>query len=133
MSHASTDQAPRIINNQFSVFRAVGSGAFGQVLLAYDREVKQLCPIKLLHEHLTSQPNVRKAFEREAHTWLALGRHPHIVSANSVDFLNGRLFISVEYVPPNQAGDNSLDRILHRAKEIRQSRHSVGACNSQMR
>jgi serine/threonine protein kinase len=107
MSRTSNDQVPRVINGRFSVLRTVGVGGFGQVLLAHDREVKQLCAVKLLHEHLAGRPDVQDSFEREARAWLALGRHPHIVSAHSVDLFNGRLFIAVEYVPPNQAGDNS--------------------------
>jgi serine/threonine protein kinase len=114
MSWSSDDQISLVINDRFSVLRTVGVGGFGQVLLAYDQEVKQLCAVKLLHEHLARRPDVQKSFEREARAWLALGRHPHIVSARAVDVFNGRLFISVEYVPPNQAGDNSLDKILRR-------------------
>ena len=114
MNRTNNDQVRQVINGRFSVLRTVGVGGFGQVLLAYDYEVKQLCAVKLLHEHLASQPDVQKSFEREARAWLALGRHPHIVSAHAVDVFNGRLFISVEYVPPNQAGDNSLDKIMRR-------------------
>jgi serine/threonine protein kinase len=42
-------KVPRVINGRFSVLRTVGVGGFGQVLLAYDREVEQLCAVKLLH------------------------------------------------------------------------------------
>jgi serine/threonine protein kinase len=114
MSRTRNDQVPRVINGRFSVLRTVGAGGFGQVFFSYDREVGQLCAIKLLHEHLASRPDIQKSFEREARAWLTLGRHPHIVSANAVDVFNGRLFISVEYVPPNQAGDNSLEKLLRR-------------------
>jgi tetratricopeptide (TPR) repeat protein len=70
--------------------------------------------LKTLHDPYLAVPEVRKRFRHEAQMLVDLERHPHIVQADFVDEIEGRLYVATEYVAPNALGLNSLEGYLQR-------------------
>jgi tetratricopeptide (TPR) repeat protein len=70
--------------------------------------------VKTLRDELLHDERVVDLFRKEALIWIDLGRHPHIVQAKFVDEAHGRLFIAMEFIPPNDRGLNDLDGYLER-------------------
>ena len=76
----------------FEIQSAVGAGGMGEVYRARDTRLDRTVAIKVLPVHLSSTPDLRARFEREAKAISAL-QHPHICvlydvgSQENVDFL----------------------------------------------
>lgn len=104
--------SPPIVSSRFAIRSLLGQGGFGQVFLAFDREVGDACALKVIRDELAENPAYQEAFRKEALTWLHLGKHANIVSAKAVDLFNGRLFIALEFIPPDESGMNSLEKAL---------------------
>jgi len=76
---------------RYEISRAI-TGGMGIVYLAYDRLDHRPVALK------TSKSPDRAGFEREAHTWIRLGKHPHIVQAFTVQTINDKPHLILEYV-----------------------------------
>ena len=70
--------------------------------------------LKTLHDPYLAVPEVRQRFRHEAQMLVDLERHPHVVQADFVNEIDGRLYIATEYVAPNALGLNSLEGYLQR-------------------
>ena len=70
--------------------------------------------LKTLHDPYLAVPEVRQRFRHEAQMLVDLERHPHVVQADFVDEIDGRLYIATEYVAPDALGLNSLEGYLQR-------------------
>jgi len=76
----------------YEVLAPLGAGGMGEVYRAKDTRLGREVAVKVLPQHLSSEPEVRARFEREARTVSALN-HPHICtlfdvgSADGVDYL----------------------------------------------
>lgn len=92
--------------------RRVFAGGMGEVYLAYHRERRQLYALKTLQEKYFRSREEFLAFRREAEIWIMLGKHPHIVQAQSVRDFEGRLFLVLEYIEPDSEGRNCLSHYL---------------------
>jgi serine/threonine protein kinase len=84
------------------------------VYLAYSHESDTAYALKTLRDQFLRDEETRQQFRREAKLWIHLERHPHIVTASFIDELEGRLYIGMEYVAPNEDGLNSLEGYLNR-------------------
>lgn len=104
------------VRSRFAIRSLLGQGGFGQVFLAFDREVGDACALKVIRDELAANPDYQEAFRKEALTWLHLGKHANIVAAKAVDLFNGRLFIALEFIPPDESGINSLEKALTRRR-----------------
>lgn len=104
--------SPPIVSSRFVIRSLLGGSGFGQVFLAFDREIVDVCALKVIRDELGADPRHQEAFRKEALTWLHFGRHANIVSAKAVDVFNGRLFIALEFIPPDESGINSLEKAL---------------------
>ena len=76
----------------YEIQSAVGAGGMGEVYRARDTRLDRIVAIKVLPGHLSSNPDLRARFEREAKAISGL-QHPHICvlydigSQDNVDFL----------------------------------------------
>ena len=61
----------------YAVTAKIGEGGMGEVYKATDTRLDRTVTIKVLLEHVASDPNLKQRFEREARTVAALN-HPHI-------------------------------------------------------
>ncbi|MEK9136440.1 MAG: serine/threonine-protein kinase, partial [Bacteroidota bacterium] len=94
----------------------LGEGGFGQVFLAFDREIGDVCALKVIKDELGANSHQQDAFKKEAVIWLQFGKHANIVTAKAVDVFNGRLFIGLEFIPPDESGINSMEKALARRR-----------------
>lgn len=81
----------------YEIIAAIGAGAMGEVYKARDERLGRDVAIKVLPELLTSDPDRRLRFEREARTIAALD-HPSIVTIYSVEEDRGTVFITMQLV-----------------------------------
>ena len=61
----------------YAVIAKIGEGGMGEVYKATDTRLDRTVAIKILPEHVASDPDLRQRFEREAKTISSLN-HPHI-------------------------------------------------------
>jgi serine/threonine protein kinase len=69
----------------------------GEVYKARDRRLDRTVAIKVLPEHVATNPDLKQRFEREAKT-LAVLSHPHICQVFDVGHENGVDFLVMEYL-----------------------------------
>jgi TolB-like protein/tetratricopeptide (TPR) repeat protein/predicted Ser/Thr protein kinase len=94
----------------YRVSRLIGAGGMGEVYAAVDTRLDRTVAIKVLPEHVASDPDRRKRLEREARAVSSLN-HPHIATLYDVGEHGGRYFIVMELVE-----GRALDDLLHRGK-----------------
>ncbi len=83
--------------------RKIGAGGMGAVYLAqHPPRLPRLDVIKVLAEHVSNDPTFRARFTREADLAAQLD-HPCIVSVYDRGEVDGRLWISMQYVPGTDA------------------------------
>ena len=79
------------------IIAPLGAGGMGEVYRARDTRLGREVAIKVLPEHLSSHPEIRARFEREAHAVSALN-HPNICVLHDVGHENGLDFLVLELV-----------------------------------
>jgi hypothetical protein len=82
---------------RFELIEAVGSGAFGTVYKALDRELDRTIAIKVPRAGIMAGPQDRDRFLREARSVAQL-RHPAIVPVHEVGQANGLPYLVSEFV-----------------------------------
>ena len=79
--------------------RSVIKGGMGTVYIAYDGIHQEMLALKTLHEHLfLEQADARQRFLAEARSWLNVEFHPNIVLARTVEIIENRPVLFLEYV-----------------------------------
>src|SRR5262245_33578555 len=81
----------------YEVVSAIGAGGMGEVYKATDTRLDRAVAIKVLPEHVASDPALKQRFEREAKTLAALS-HPHICPIHDVGSQNGVDFLVMEHL-----------------------------------
>jgi len=119
-----------VIGQEYEVQKILGSGGFGVVYLVYCRQTADLYALKTFHDEFLANAKVRELFRKEANVLVELGYHPYLVRTYFVDEFSGRLFIAMEYIPPNEQGINSLAGYLQNySLELAQSlRWAIQIC-----
>jgi tetratricopeptide (TPR) repeat protein/tRNA A-37 threonylcarbamoyl transferase component Bud32 len=103
-----------IIGQKYEVHDVLGKGGCGIVYLVYCHETKQVFALKTFRDEYIKDDSVRERFKREAQVWVNLDRHPYLVRAHVVVDISGRLYIALEYIPPNEMGCNTVEDYLRR-------------------
>lgn len=86
----------------YTIVRKIGAGGMGEVYLAKHPRLPRLDVIKVLAEHVSNDPTFRARFTREADLAAQLD-HPCIVSVYDRGEVDGRLWISMQYVAGTDA------------------------------
>jgi serine/threonine-protein kinase len=86
----------------YTIVRKIGAGGMGAVYLAQHPRLPRLDVIKVLAEHVSNDPTFRARFTREADLAAQLD-HPCIVSVYDRGEVDGRLWISMQYVAGTDA------------------------------
>ena len=90
----------------YEIQSPLGAGGMGEVYLANDTRLGRQVAIKVLPSHLSSNPDLKARFEREARAISSLN-HPHICQLYDVGSQDGTDFLVMEYLQ-----GESLDRRL---------------------
>jgi serine/threonine protein kinase len=81
----------------YEIISLVGAGGMGEVYRAKDTRLDRLVAIKILPAHLSSNPDLKQRFEREARTISSLS-HPHICSLHDIGHQDGIDYLVMEYL-----------------------------------
>jgi serine/threonine protein kinase len=90
----------------YEVQSPLGAGGMGEVYRARDTRLDRIVAIKILPDHLSSNPDLKQRFEREARAISSLN-HPRICTLYDVGHQDGVDFLVMEYLE----GESLSDRL----------------------
>ena len=90
----------------YEVLSPIGAGGMGEVYKARDTRLERTVAVKVLPAHLSSSPESRQRFEREAKTISQLS-HPHICALHDVGSEGETEYLVMEYLE----GETLTDRL----------------------
>ena len=112
--------APGTSIGHYNVTSLLGEGGMGQVWQATDTQLNRQArdrdvAIKVLPEHVASDPDLKQRFEHEAKTISSLN-HPHICTLHDIGSQDGIDFLVMEYLE----GDTLAQRLAKGALPLDQ-------------
>ena len=100
----------------YEILAPLGAGGMGEVYKARDTRLDRTVAIKVLPEHVASDPDLKQRFEREAKTISSLN-HPHICTLHDIGSQDGIDFLVMEYLE----GDTLAQRLEKGALPLEQA------------
>ncbi len=97
-----------LVADRYLLVEKVGAGGMGTVWAAHDQALDAPCAVKLVHEHLLSNEEVRARFAREAKLAAQL-RSAHVVHVFDCGEASGTLYIVMEWLEGESLAER-LDR-----------------------
>src|SRR5687767_13088595 len=94
----------------YEILAPLGAGGMGEVYRARDTRLDRTVAVKVLPIHLSSSPEIRQRFEREARTVSQLS-HPHICALYDVGHQDETAYLVLEYLE----GETLADRLARGA------------------
>ena len=91
-----------LLGRRYKVDRPLGRGGCGIVFAAVDNDTLELVALKTFRDEFLGSPAQRKAFEKEARLWVSFGHHAFVLRARGVESFNGRLFLVMEFIAPDE-------------------------------
>lgn len=107
----------------YEILSLIGEGGMGQVYKARDARLNRTVAIKVLPQHISSKPDLKVRFEREAQTLASLS-HPHICPVFDVGQQGDADYLVMEYLEGQtlaerlEKGALPVDEALKAAMEI---------------
>ena len=107
----------------YEIQSPLGAGGMGEVYRARDTRLDRTVAIKILSSHLSSNPEAKQRFDREARTISSLN-HPNICTLHDVGHQDGIDFLVMEYLEGETLADRlrkgplSLEQVLKCGIEI---------------
>src|SRR5678815_3563597 len=107
----------------YEIISAIGAGGMGEVYRARDTRLERTVAIKVLPEHLSSNPQLRERFDREAKAISSLS-HPHICPLYDVGHQDGIDYLVMEYLEGEtlahrlKKGPMPADQVMRVAMQI---------------
>lgn len=90
----------------YEVLAPIGAGGMGEVYRGKDTRLDRIVAIKVLPSHLSSNPDLKQRFEREARA-ISSFSHPHICTLHDIGNQNGVDYLVMEYLE----GETVADRL----------------------
>jgi Tol biopolymer transport system component len=81
----------------YEILSPAGAGGMGEVYRARDTRLDRIVAVKVLAEHLATNPEFRQRFEREARAASSLN-HPHICTLHDIGRHEGVDYLVMEYL-----------------------------------
>jgi len=100
-----------LIAGRYEVVDVLGGpdkSGMGVVYVCRDGRDHRHCALKSFQDRILGNAQAAQVFRREAELWIALGHHPHIVSARTIRKPDGRLYLVLEYIERDEQGRNRL-------------------------
>lgn len=88
----------RKIGGRYEIQELLGQGGMAAVYKAFDPNLRRVVALKLIHSHLSREPEFIARFEAEAAAVAQL-RHPHIIQVHDFDRENDVFYIVFEFLP----------------------------------
>src|SRR5215471_6969957 len=107
----------------YEITAMLGAGGMGEVYRARDTRLQRTVAIKILSQHLSSDPALRRRFEREAKAISSLN-HPHICVLHDIGQQDGIDYLVMECVEGEtlakrlEKGPLPLDQVLKYGAQI---------------
>jgi serine/threonine protein kinase/Tol biopolymer transport system component len=107
----------------YEIQSPLGAGGMGEVYRARDTRLDRTVAIKILPEHLSSNPDAKQRFEREARVISSLN-HPNICHLYDIGSQDGVDFLVMEFLEGENLGDRlkkgplPTDQLLKCGREI---------------
>src|ERR1700692_13959 len=114
----------------YEVVSPLGAGGMGEVYRARDTRLDRTVAIKILSEHLSSNPEAKQRFEREARAISSLS-HPNICHLYDVGQQDGTSYLVMEYLEGETLsarllrGPMPLDQVLKYGAQIADALHKA--------
>ena len=91
----------------YEILVPLGAGGMGEVYKARDTRLERTVAVKVLPSGVSSSPEQRQRFEREAKTISQLS-HPHICALYDVGNQDGVEYLVMEYLEGETLGERLL-------------------------
>jgi Tol biopolymer transport system component len=88
----------------YEILAPLGAGGMGEVYRARDKRLEREVAVKILADHLSSSPEIRERFDREAHAISSLN-HPRICTLHDVGQCDGTDYLVMEYLEGQTLGE----------------------------
>jgi eukaryotic-like serine/threonine-protein kinase len=88
----------------YEIQSALGAGGMGEVYRARDTRLDRTVAVKILPSHLSSNPEAKQRFEREARAISSLN-HPHICTLHDVGHQDGTDYLVMEFLEGETLGE----------------------------
>ena len=95
---ALTSWIGRKLSGRYEILELLGQGGMSAVYKAQDHNLKRVVAIKLIHAHLSSDPEFVRRFEQEAAAVAQL-RHPNLIQVFDFNHDADTYYIVFEFVP----------------------------------
>jgi serine/threonine protein kinase len=104
----------------YEILAPLGAGGMGEVYRARDTRLDRIVAIKVLPSHLSSNPDFRQRFEREARTVSALN-HENICTLHDIGHQNGIHYLVMEFIDGETLGSRLKKGPLSTTEVLRYS------------
>jgi eukaryotic-like serine/threonine-protein kinase len=110
----------------YEIQSPLGAGGMGEVYRARDTRLERTVAIKVLPHHLSSDPDLKQRFEREARSISSLN-HPRICILHDVGHQEGVDFLVMEYLE----GETLADRLRNGTVPLKEAlRIGIEVCEA---
>ncbi|MEQ1571505.1 MAG: serine/threonine-protein kinase, partial [Myxococcota bacterium] len=92
------EDTPRVADGRYALLRRLGEGGMAVVYGAWDQDLQIWRAVKVLLPEFARRASVRRRFEREARTMMAI-RHPHLVRVHEVRSERVLPYLVMDLVP----------------------------------
>src|SRR6185436_16269466 len=93
-----TNWIGQTLGGRYKIESLLGQGGMSSIYRATDPNLRRTVAVKLVHAHLTGDPDFVRRFEAEAAT-VAQFRHPNIIQVFDFDHDGATYFMVLEFVP----------------------------------
>jgi serine/threonine protein kinase len=93
------------LNGRYVIEEMLGQGGMSAVFKATDPNLKRVVAVKMIHSHLSNEPDFVRRFEEEAKAVAQL-RHPNIIQVYDFNHDDDNYFMVLEFVPGETIQDH---------------------------
>jgi len=93
------------LNGRYVIEEMLGQGGMSAVYKATDPNLRRAVAVKMIHQHLSSDPDFVRRFEEEAKAVAQL-RHPNIIQVYDFNHDDDNFFMVLEFVPGETLQDH---------------------------